>query len=172
MTHFRESMLQRCGTVFTASVVFIAACLLHENLPAENIAAKCAFSVTSVALGIAVFLGYLVSSEGYIAQTRRTIVDNFRFVLDCFFELTKTSRVNPYRWSCKPATTGSFDVSGGSGGGDRGRSMSGSFIRVFAARGRRGTNASSTNSQSSDPNQPESNPLLAKKTPVRFVSVR
>ena len=170
MIHFRESMLQRCGTVFTASVVFIAACLLHENLPAENIAAKCAFSVTSVALGIAVFLGYLVSSEGYIAQTRRTLVDNFRFVLDCF-ELYTTDQENECRWSCKPATTGSFDVSGGSGG-DRGRSMSGSFIRVFGARGRRGTNASSTHSQASDPNQPESNPLLAKKTPVRFVSVR
>ena len=100
----------------------------------------------------------------------RTLVDNFRFVLDCF-ELYTTDQENECRWSCKPATTGSFDVSGGSGG-DRGRSMSGSFIRVFAARGRRGTNASSTHSQSSDPNQPESNPLLAKKTPVRFVSVR
>lgn len=75
----RESILQRCGTVFTASVIFIAACLLHENLPAENLAAKCAFAVTSVALGVAIFLGYLVSSEGYIAQTR-TFVDNFRSV--------------------------------------------------------------------------------------------
>lgn len=67
--------------MFTASIVFIASCLLHENLPAENLAAKCAFSVTSVALGVAVFLGYLVSSEGYIAQTR-TLVDNFRLVMN------------------------------------------------------------------------------------------
>ena len=76
----RESILQRCGTVFTASVVFIVACLLHENLPGQNLAAKCAFALTSVALGVAIFLGYLVSSEGYIAQTR-TLVDNFRLVL-------------------------------------------------------------------------------------------
>ena len=53
--------------------------MLHENLPADNVAAKCAFAATSVALGVAVFLGYLVSSEGYISQTR-TFVDNFRLV--------------------------------------------------------------------------------------------
>ncbi len=75
-------MLVRSGIVFTAVLLFTTCCLVYENFVggAESYTVKVVFCLACIGLGVVVFLCYLVSSEGYMAQ--RTLSN--------------------LRWSCKP----------------------------------------------------------------------